>query len=161
MNTALRLPARLLAALWAAGFIAASVRAEAGAAPPPLLLVSMDGFRWDYRRMYPAETPHLQQYAAEGISARELIPVYPTNTFPNHYAIVTGLYPAHHGIINNEVFDPTFGELFHYNRPQYSGDGRWWGGEPIWITVVKQGRKSASYYWVGAEAEIEGARPTY
>ena len=79
------------------------VRADDSAGIPPLLLVSMDGFRWDYPALHPTETPHLRQYAAEGISARELIPVYPSNTFPNHYAIVTGLYPAHNGIINNNT----------------------------------------------------------
>src|SRR5882724_11296105 len=68
---------------------------------PPLLLISMDGFRWDYCALHPDESPHLRQLMREGVSARALIPVYPTNTFPNHYSIVTGLYPSHHGIINN------------------------------------------------------------
>lgn len=130
-------------------------------ASPPLLLISMDGFRWDYCSLHPAETPHLRQLAREGISARELIPVYPSNTFPNHYSIVTGLYPAHHGIINNDMFDPRDGRFFHYTQPASDRDPRWWGGEPIWVTAVKQGRKSACYYWVGAESAIEGVRPTY
>jgi predicted AlkP superfamily pyrophosphatase or phosphodiesterase len=154
-----RFAAGALAGLALAG--ARTVRADPPDETPPLLLVSMDGFRWDYGALHPAETPHLRQYAAEGISARELIPVYPSNTFPNHYAIVTGLYPAHHGIINNEMFDPKLGEYFHYTLPADVGNSRWWGGEPIWVTAVKQGRKSASYYWVGSEAAIEGVLPTY
>ena len=129
--------------------------------PPPLLLISLDGFRWDYCALHPAETPHLRQLAAEGSTARGLIPVYPSNTFPNHYSIVTGLYPAHHGIINNEMFDPALQTFFHYNRPASAHDPRWWGGEPIWITAIKQGRASACSFWPGSEAEIAGARPTF
>jgi predicted AlkP superfamily pyrophosphatase or phosphodiesterase len=129
--------------------------------PPPLLLISMDAFRWDYCALYPAETPHLRELMQEGISARSLISVYPSNTFPNHYSIVTGLYPSHHGIINNEFFDPVLGELFHYNRAASVQDKRWWGGEPIWVTAVKQGRISASSFWVGSEAEIGGVRPSF
>jgi predicted AlkP superfamily pyrophosphatase or phosphodiesterase len=131
------------------------------AGPPPLLLISMDAFRWDYCSLYPDETPHLRELMREGISARQLISVYPSNTFPNHYSIATGLYPSHHGIINNEFFDPQLGEFFHYNRAASVADKRWWGGEPIWITAIKQGRTSACSFWVGAEAEIEGVRPTY
>ena len=133
----------------------------AKAPAPPLILISMDGFRWDYVALHPAETPHLQQLIREGASTRGLIPVYPTNTFPNHYSIVTGLYPSHHGIINNEMFDPALQTFFHYNRPVSAHDGRWWGGEPIWVTAVKQGHPSASSFWVGSEAEIGGVRPTY
>jgi len=138
-------------------FLTAPARAE----PAPVLLVSMDGFRWDYAQRHPAEAAHLRAYAADGISASELIPVYPSNTFPNHYSIVTGLYPAHHGIINNDFFDPKLGRLFHYLIASDSRDSAWWGGEPIWVTAVKQGQKSACSYWVGAEAAIEGVRPTY
>jgi predicted AlkP superfamily pyrophosphatase or phosphodiesterase len=74
---------------------------------------------------------------------------------------VTGLYPAHHGIVNNVFFDPALGEYFHFNRAVSSTDSRWWGGEPIWVTAEKQGVRSASYFWVGSEAAIEGIRPTY
>jgi len=127
----------------------------------PLVLISLDGFRWDYCDLHPRETPHLNQLKREGVSARGLIPVYPTNTFPNHYSIVTGLYPSHHGIINNHLFDPQLGEFFHYNRAASVQDSRWWGGEPIWVTAGKQGRHSAASFWVGSEAAIGGRRPTY
>lgn len=129
--------------------------------PPPLVLISLDGFRWDYCAKYPAETPHLRQLISEGCSARGLIPVYPSNTFPNHYSIVTGLYPAHHGIINNDMFDPGLQIFFHHNRPASAGDPRWWSGEPIWATAIKQGHPSASSFWVGSEAEIGGIRPSF
>src|SRR5450432_825063 len=89
---------------------------RAAEAPPPLLLFSMDAFRWDYCAKYPEETPHLHQLMRAGISAKSLIPVYPSNTFPNHYSIATGLYPSHHGIVNNHFFDPARGEFFNYNQ---------------------------------------------
>lgn len=132
-----------------------------GAETPPLLLISMDGFRWDYTALYPAETPNLRALIASGTTARALIPVYPTNTFPNHYSIVTGLYPSHHGIVNNDFFDPGAGEFFRYNRTASVQKTIWWGGEPIWVTANKQGRKSASSFWVGSEAEIKGLRPDF
>jgi predicted AlkP superfamily pyrophosphatase or phosphodiesterase len=127
----------------------------------PLVLVSIDGLRWDYCDLHPAETPTLRQLKREGVTARGLIPVFPSNTFPNHYTIVTGLYPAHHGIINNHMFDPTTGEFFHYSTVKSARDPKWWGGEPIWITAVKQGQVSACSYWPGSEAEIEGKHATY
>lgn len=127
----------------------------------PVLLISLDGFRWDYLAKYAAEAPRLRQLATTGVVAQGLIPVFPSNTFPNHYAIVTGLYPSHHGIVNNLMFDAAFGEYFRYNQPKYAHDSRWWGGEPIWITAVKQGRVSACSFWPGSEAEIKGLHATY
>jgi predicted AlkP superfamily pyrophosphatase or phosphodiesterase len=130
-------------------------------ASPPLLLISMDGFRWDYAALHREETPNLQRLLHEGVSARGLIPAFPSNTFPNHYSIVTGLYPSHHGIVNNEFFDPRFGTFFRYNNPALVSESRWWGGEPIWITAVQHERKAGVSFWVGSEAEIHGKRPTF
>ena len=129
--------------------------------PPPLVLLSLDAFRWDYCALHPAETPNLRRLVSEGVTARALIPVFPTNTFPNHYTIVTGLYPSHHGIINNQFFDPASGTFFRYNQSASARDPAWWGGEPIWITAAKQGRASACSFWPGSEAAIGGLRPTY
>ena len=128
---------------------------------PPLLLISMDDFRWDYCALHPAETPNLRALIREGTTARSLIPVFPTNTFPNHYSIATGLRPARHGMINNEFFDSSTGEVFNYKNPASVGAAKWWGGEPIWTTAVRQGRPAASYFWVGSEAENHGVRPTF
>jgi len=130
-------------------------------APAPLLLISMDAFRWDYCDLHPNETPHLRALRESGASAKALIPVYPSNTFPNHYTIVTGLWPAHHGMINNNMFDPTLGLFFHNNQVAATHDSRWWGGEPIWVTAEKQGYASACSFWPGSEAEVGGHQPTY
>jgi predicted AlkP superfamily pyrophosphatase or phosphodiesterase len=129
--------------------------------PAPLLLISLDGFRWDYCERHPDETPTLRRLKAEGASARGLVPVFPSNTFPNHYSIATGLRPGHHGIVNNDFFDPTVGRFFHFGQPSCNHEERWWGGEPIWITAVRQNRASACYFWPGSEVELRGLRPTF
>jgi alkaline phosphatase D len=64
-----------------------------------VLLVSLDGFRWDYNKLY--NTPNLNKLARDGVKAERMISSFPTVTFPNHYSIATGLYPDHHGLINN------------------------------------------------------------
>lgn len=138
-----------------------ATRATVPTPAPVLVLISLDAFRWDYCVLHPNETPRLRELIREGSSAQALIPVYPSNTFPNHYTIVTGLYPSHHGIINNDFFDPAEGRYFHYNIPGSAQDKRWWKGEPIWVTAIKQGKKAASAYWIGSEAEIAGVRPTF
>lgn len=149
-------------------FVAAFIAGCTGTRSPertessaPVLLISLDAFRWDYCDKYPAETPNLRRLKREGASVQALIPVFPSNTFANHYSIVTGLRPSHHGIVNNHLFDPTVGRFFHYNQPTSARDGRWWGGEPIWVTAVRQGRAAACSFWPGSEAEIAGARPTF
>ncbi len=141
--------------------LTALASAGAGAAEPPLILISLDGFRWDYCEKFPAEAVTLRALRDAGVAARGLIPVFPSNTFPNHYTIVTGLYPANHGIVNNEFFDPTHGMFFRYFQPASVGDARWWGGEPVWVTAIKQGRKAATSLWVGSEAAVAGVRPTF
>ena len=132
-----------------------------GAAPAgaTLVLVSIDGFRPDYLRR-PASM-RLRRLAAQGAEARWLEPVAPTLTFPNHYSIVTGRFPAHHGVVGNAMFDPAIGYRFSIRDTAAVRDPRWWGGEPIWVTAVKQGRRSATFFWPGSEAPIGGVRPTY
>ena len=126
---------------------------------PTVLLISLDGFRWDY--LEKADTPNLDRLVSTGVKARALIPVFPTKTFPNHYTIVTGLYPENHGIIANTMFDPAYGDTFRLSKPEAVSDGRWYDGEPLWVTAEKQDRISATLFWPGSEAEIEGVRPTY
>jgi predicted AlkP superfamily pyrophosphatase or phosphodiesterase len=125
-----------------------------------LILVSIDAFRWDYQEKFRTQTPHLNQLAAEGVHAQRLISAFPSLTFPNHYTIVTGLWPEHHGIVNNRMYDPNFKAEFYISNNPGPTDGRWWGGEPIWVTAIKQGRLADCVFWPGSEAEINGVRPT-
>ena len=125
--------------------------------PPILVLVSFDGWRWDY--ITRANAPNLQALASRGVRAKGLIPSFPSKTFPNHYTIVTGLYPEHHGIVSNTFADPGFSERFSMSAAT-ARDGRWWGGEPLWVTAIRQGRRAASMFWPGSEVAIDGVRPT-
>ena len=125
---------------------------------PTLILISFDGFRWDYRTMYSA--PNINRLATNGVSA-DLIPSYPSKTFPNHYTIVTGLYPGHHGIVANTIKDPPTGRRLSMSNAVENGDAMWWGGEPIWVSVQRSGMLSAAMFWPGSEAPIEGHRPNF
>src|SRR6202522_2523395 len=126
---------------------------------PYVILVSLDGFRYDYAKRYRAD--HLLALAAQGASAPDgMIPAYPSITFPNHYTIITGLYPEHHGIVANSFYDPVRKEIYSYHDKTVS-DGTWYGGTPLWVLAEQQGMRSASFFWVGSEADIQGVRPTY
>ncbi|XP_059302580.1 uncharacterized protein LOC132054622 [Lycium ferocissimum] len=119
---------------------------------PVVLLISSDGFRFGYQ--YKTDTPNMNRLIKNGTEAElGLIPVFPTLTFPNHYAIVTGLYPEYHGIVNNYFLDPNSpGEAF--NMKSY--DPKWWLGEPLWETLVNHGLKAATYFWPGSEVNKGG-----
>ncbi len=120
----------------------------------PLILISIDGFRWDYLQRF--SSPTLKQLAATGTHVHSLTPSYPTKTFPNHYTLVTGLRPAHHGIVGNWFYNPATGESFGMRKPESNTDPRWWSGEPVWITAEKQGVRSGCYFWPGSEAPHDG-----
>ena len=127
---------------------------------PYVILVSLDGFRYDYAKKYHAN--HLLALAARGASAPDgMLPAYPSITFPNHYSIVTGLYPGHHGIVANSFYDPARKEVYSYHDAKSVADGTWYGGTPLWVLAGQQGMRSASFFWVGSEAEIQGLRPSY
>src|SRR5215471_13042289 len=126
---------------------------------PTVILISIDGFRSDYLDKY--EPPNLRSLAQDGVRAQWMTPSFPSKTFPNHYAIVTGLYPQDNGIVENNVFDRSFNATLTMSNREEVKKGRWWLGEPIWVTAEKQGQKSAPYFWPGSEAEIGGVRPTY
>lgn len=124
-----------------------------------VLLISIDGFMNEY--LDRNETPNFDRFIESGVMAEHMIPVFPTKTFPNHYSLVTGLYVENHGIISNSFPDDSLGARFSYGPPEGSpNDERWWGGEPIWITAEKQGKTSATMFWPGSEASINGVRPT-
>src|SRR5688572_12936138 len=127
-------------------------------AKPIVILVSLDGWRWDY--LDRAQAPRLRALARAGVRSEGLIPPFPSKTFPSHYTIVTGLYPEHHGIISNNMIDARIGERFSMSSPS-AKDPRWWGGEPLWITAQKQGQKAAAMFWPGSDVEILGQRPAH
>ena len=124
-----------------------------------LVILSMDGFRWDYTEM--TSTPTLDSIAQNGVKAVSFKPAFPTKTFPNHYSLATGLYPDNHGIVQNNFYDADMDAIFRLGDRNSVEDGRFYGGEPIWVTAEKQGITSASFYWVGSEAPIQGIQPTY
>ncbi len=123
-----------------------------------VVMLSMDGFRWDYAQMY--DTPNLDKLEERGTKAVSLIPSFPTKTFPNHYTIATGLYPDHHGIVLNSFYDPGMNAYYSLYDRESVQNGAFYGGEPIWVTAEKQGVRTASYFWVGSEAPVEGIRPS-
>ena len=131
--------------------------APAANAPAQVVLISLDGFRRSY--LDTDSLPSLHLLAREGVTADAMIPSFPSLTFPNHYTIVTGLYPEHHGIVGNVIFDPEFNQLFTMSNAA-AKESRWWWGQPIWVTAEKQGRRAASMFWPGSEVEIDSVRPT-
>ncbi len=150
-----------VAGILALGCAGAAGTGQANAAPEPrpiVVLVSLDGFRYDYLDRYPS--PNLHRLIAAGVRA-PLVAAFPTKTFPNHYTIVTGLFPEHHGIVENTMYDPVFDAQFGISDTAAVADARWWGGEPLWVTAQRQGRIAASFFWPGSEAAIEGVRPRY
>ena len=127
-------------------------------AGPVVILIGLDGFHPSYLSRPPSR--HLRELARQGVQARWMTPVFPSLTFPNFYSIATGLYPEHHGIVSNTMLDSALGSFSLRDRSSVE-DPRWWGGEPIWVTAVKQKQRAATYFWPGSEATIEGVRPTY
>lgn len=149
----------VLASAWSAACATRPPLVEPGQAERPILiLVSLDGWRWDY--LDRAQTPHLSALAKAGVRSEGLIPAFPSKTFPNHYTMVTGLYPDHHGIVSNNMVDTGIGQRFSMSAPT-SNDTRWWGGEPLWVTARNQGHVAASMFWPGSDKEIAGVRPTH
>lgn len=122
-----------------------------------VLLVSIDGL--PASMLGSGALPTLDRVAAEGVRAEWMNASYPTLTFPNHYTLVTGLRPDHHGVVHNNMIDAHLGRFI--SKEAMADDGRWWGGEPIWSTLQKQGGIAATMFWPGSRAEIAGQRPRY
>jgi predicted AlkP superfamily pyrophosphatase or phosphodiesterase len=125
----------------------------------PLILISIDGYRADY--LDRGLSPNLVALAASGVRAQALKPAFPTLTFPNHYTIITGLYPDHHGIVANSMLDPDSGKHFVRSDIQSAGDPLWWRGEPLWVGVERQGKHAATMFWPGSDYAIDGVRPEH
>uniref|UniRef100_A0A671Y4V7 Ectonucleotide pyrophosphatase/phosphodiesterase 2 n=1 Tax=Sparus aurata TaxID=8175 RepID=A0A671Y4V7_SPAAU len=118
----------------------------AGFVRPPLIMLSVDGFRASYVKRGNTVIPNIEKLRTCGTHAPYMRPVYPSKTFPNLYSLATGLYPESHGIIGNSMYDPVFDATFTL-RSREKLNHRWWGGQPIWITATKQGVKAASFFW--------------
>jgi predicted AlkP superfamily pyrophosphatase or phosphodiesterase len=126
---------------------------------PYTILVSLDGYRWDYNARF--QPPNLTKFANNGVKAKSLIPCFPSKTFPNHYSIATGMYPENHDLVNNSFYDATKKEVYEIRNRPLIEDGSWYKGTPIWLQAMNAGMVTASFFFVGSEADIQGQRPTY
>jgi alkaline phosphatase D len=125
-----------------------------------VVLVSLDGFRWDYAKREGAT--HLLALGKQGVWAPDgMLPSYPSLTFPNHFTIVTGLYPEHHGLVANSFYDASRKARYAISDPQAVTDGSWYSGTPLWSLAESQGMRTACLFWPGSEAKIAGYQPTY
>lgn len=124
-----------------------------------LLLISFDGFRYDY--LTKTDTPNFDKMAETGVTSEGLIPIFPSKTFPNHYAIATGLYPENNGFVGNNMYDPEMDASFTIRDREAVENPDWYEGEPIWNTAEKAGKKAGTMFWVGSEAPIQDMRPTH
>ncbi len=126
----------------------------------PFLLISFDGFRPDY--LSKVDTPNFDYLISNGVvSEKGMIPIYPSVTFANHYAIATGLYPENNGLINNSMYDAEIGKRYSMGNREQVENPAWYLGEPIWNTVEKAGKKAGTMFWVGSETKIQDMRPTH
>ncbi len=124
-----------------------------------MLVISFDGFRSDYvKKINP---PHFKEFIAKGSQAEAMIPSFPSKTFPNHYTLVTGLTPGHHGLVDNSFYDRTRKTKYGMRMRDKVEDPYYYGGVPLWELAKQHGMKSASFFWVGSEMTDEKRRPDY
>lgn len=132
---------------------------DASLTKPYVILISSDGFRYDYAKKYHAK--NILKLAEKGVSAKAMIPSYPSITGPNHYTIITGLFPSHTGFVDNYFYDQTRKDTFGMSVQSKISDGSWLGGIPLWSLAEKQGTLAASLFWVASNSDAGGTRPTY
>ncbi len=130
-----------------------------GGPKPYVLLVSFDGFRWDYLNR--GLTPTLEKIRQNGVSALSLRPAFPSKTFPNHLSIITGMYTENHGIISNYFKDNYNNTIYRMSDSNAIRDGKWYLGEAFWETAERNGIKTASYFWPGSELKLTYRQPSY
>lgn len=133
--------------------------AQDQAETPYVILVSFDGFRYDYAER--EQLPHFLEMMEKGTSAASMIPSYPSKTFPNHYTLVTGLYPGNHGLVDNTFYDSARDATYAIRKREMVEDPFYYGGLPLWQLAQNNGLKSASFFWVGSEAPVAGRHPDY
>lgn len=124
-----------------------------------VILISADGFRYDYAEKYHAE--NLLKLRSSGVKAKSMIPSFPSVTYPNHYTVITGLYPSHHGLVYNQFYDRSRKATYNISDRTTVKDGTWYGGTPLWVLAEQQGMLTASYFYVADEAAIQNVYPTY
>ena len=129
---------------------------EKSKAEPYVILVSIDGFRYDYAKKYNAK--NLLNFE---VSAKKMLPSFPSKTFPNHYAIVTGLYPGNNGLVSNSFYDPVKKQNYSIGNRSVVEDASYYKGTPLWVLASQQEMVSASMFWVGSEAPVQGVSPNY
>ncbi len=127
----------------------------------PLLLISIDGFRADYLNR--GFTPTLKALADSGVRAEYMRPSFPSLTFPNHYALITGLRPDRNGIVANTMEDDRIpGQKFtSWNREAIQNPNWWDEGVPLWTTAQRYGLNSGIMFWPGSEAPVHGSHPEF
>ncbi|MCE7054892.1 ectonucleotide pyrophosphatase/phosphodiesterase [Algoriphagus sp. AGSA1] len=126
---------------------------------PIVLLISLDGFRYDYVARFQPE--NLSRFIATGVAAKSMMPSFPSKTFPNHYTIATGMKPEHHGLVDNSFYDPKKDQTYGIGKTEIVQDGTWYGGTPLWVLAEQNNIKAASYFFVGSEADVQGIHPSY
>ncbi|XP_055938718.1 glycerophosphocholine cholinephosphodiesterase ENPP6-like [Argiope bruennichi] len=127
-----------------------------------LLLILVDGCRWDYPDQDSAGLPGFRKLAENGVRAPYVTPIFPSNSYPNWYTIMTGLYAESHSFVQNMMYDPHFGDFFLMGPNDTASVPHWWdSAEPLWITAEKKGLRSALYWWDGCQVEIRGRKPTF
>lgn len=125
---------------------------------PYVILISADGFRYDYAEKFNAA--HLLAFANEGVRASSMIPSFPSVTYPNHYALATGLYPAHHGIVQNIFYDREM-KRYYNSSSKTTEEAIWYDGIPLWVLAEQQHMLAANFYWVGSSTPIKNTYATY
>ena len=133
--------------------------AEMPALNQKLLVISFDAFRYQYLQDNHRFLPWLNQFRSEGVYSDQMESIFPSETFPNHWSIATGMYAENHGIVSNYMYDPSLNETFSKSNVDF----KWWGeAEPIWISARKQSIKTAISFWPGSAVEFpDGLRPDY
>ncbi|WP_085297350.1 alkaline phosphatase family protein [Cognaticolwellia mytili] len=126
-------------------------------AKTPLVLLSIDGFAQRYLETYQPKA--LNSLVEQGTSAKALLPVFPSKTFPNHLSIITGQYPANHGIVHNSFFNRDINEKYKLGAGK--NDARWLTADPLWHINERQGNKSAVYFWPESETSRENKTASY
>jgi alkaline phosphatase D len=159
MNTILKFYVIILIMIMVLSCVNNSDKKEKVSEQPYLVVLSLDGFRWDYCEK--ANTPVLDSLAKVGSVAESVKPSFPTKTFPNHYAIATGLYPDNHGIVLNNFYAPDLKKDYAVRDRNAVQNGEFYNGTPIWNAAENNGVKALSLFWVGSSADIQGKRPSY